>query len=100
MSNFRRGNRSKDISILPQTVDRQVDVAVEEIRVEVEDCVLQYPSMCSNWSVEVDEAPAGFADARPGLGGFSITASVLSFRCSFMDLCIASQIRTFADDCL
>ncbi|EPB78051.1 hypothetical protein ANCCEY_02834 [Ancylostoma ceylanicum] len=44
MSDFERENRRGEISILPEMVWREVDMAVEEVRVEVVDDLLHYPS--------------------------------------------------------
>ncbi|XGW10426.1 hypothetical protein V3C99_012149, partial [Haemonchus contortus] len=64
----------------PKMAGRHVDVAVEEIRVEVVDDLLHCPSGCSNCSVRttkgshlslvIGEIPPGFANALSGLGGF------------------------------
>ena len=44
MSHFGRENLRNDMSIFPQMVRRQVNMAVEEIRVEVVDDFLHSPS--------------------------------------------------------
>ncbi|EPB66990.1 protein tyrosine kinase [Ancylostoma ceylanicum] len=44
MSDFGRENRRDDKSILPEMAWREVDMAVEELRVEVVDDILHYPS--------------------------------------------------------
>ncbi|EYC29624.1 hypothetical protein Y032_0006g3079 [Ancylostoma ceylanicum] len=80
MSDFERENRRDDISILPDMVWRELDMAVEEIRVEVVDDLLHYPSRWGDrsiWAPEgchlgltVGEVSAGVADASPCLCGF------------------------------
>ncbi|PIO70143.1 hypothetical protein TELCIR_08015 [Teladorsagia circumcincta] len=81
VSDFGRENRRNDVSILLQLISRQMDMAVEETRVEVVGDFLHCTSKCSNCTIWTSEAghlglvackaSACIADAPPGLSCFS-----------------------------
>ncbi|VDP40208.1 unnamed protein product [Heligmosomoides polygyrus] len=77
MSDLGRENRGNDVSILRKMAWGQVDVAIEEIGVEVVDDLLRGPSGKGDGSesghlgLEVGEVPAGIADAQTCLCCFS-----------------------------
>ncbi|VDO66847.1 unnamed protein product [Haemonchus placei] len=90
-------------------VGGQIDMAVEEIRVVVDD-LLHCPSGCSNCSVRttkgrhlgliIDEDPAGLANALLSIRGLSQNCCSSLSDLALSLLCIASQVRTLVDDCL
>ncbi|PIO70778.1 putative endoribonuclease L-PSP [Teladorsagia circumcincta] len=96
-----------------QLISRQMDIAVEETRVEVVDDFLHCPSGCSNCSIGTSEAghlglvagkaTACIADAAPALpvsAASASTAPLRSLRSSFIASRIPSQAQTSAGDCL
>ncbi|KAK6733495.1 hypothetical protein RB195_017319 [Necator americanus] len=80
---------------------RQVDMAVEEIRVEVVDDFLHPPSRCNCCSLRVPESShpllatgevsTGIADAFPAFAASASTSALLSLRSSFI-----ASLQSFA----
>ncbi|EYC21753.1 hypothetical protein Y032_0018g3512 [Ancylostoma ceylanicum] len=90
MSDFGRENRRDDKSILPEMAWREVDKAVEEVRVEVVDDLLHYPSAKSRQVLRM-LLPASAASTN--------SAARLSLRSSFI-ASLHRLARTYAVSCL